>query len=193
MNPNHCWYETKIDISHALGPLWRRPVVQSQNWDGVFAMNRTIFSVTWLEMMENLGFDIHAAMVFYRPARLLDELAHVDGETINNLRAFALNWLIEGKNSSMIWYEMPQQQPNPTWRTTARTPFIAWPRDSLAEIDRCNIYTRPTLVRVDMPHAIDVAEEPRLSISVRFNKFNHLSWDEMIDYMMEKDLLIPRL
>lgn len=189
---NHCWYETRIDISNALGPLWQKPIVPPEKFDGVFAMNRTIFSVNWLEMMENFGLMINGAMVFSRPAHLIDEFAHVDGDSMDSLKPFALNWCLEGKDSSMIWYKMPKEQPNPSWRTTANTPFIAWPRNILSEIDRCNIYQTPTLVRADIPHAIDVADEPRLSISVRCRKLGHLSWDEIIDHMTKKNLLIPR-
>jgi hypothetical protein len=159
-----------------------------------FSNPTDIFTSDWLEYMCNHGLPVTGIMTFGRPAGERPTNAHVDGLVDNsarpNYRDFAFNWVIGGRDSEMIWYDTADVQ-IPVSYTPARTPYRQLPTATLTEVDRCCIQHQPTLVRVNVLHAISVKDEPRIAISVRTNGLPN-DWQIAINYLRDKKLLIER-
>jgi hypothetical protein len=189
MENDRCWYELDIDTLNAFKTGYSLPDVTGRNFGIWWVRKDDIFDPSWIKYLSNKGIDIIGSMLFWRPAGFTNVTAHVDvgdGKTAG----FALNWVIGGKDSEMSWYHLPPG-PKPVEYTTAGTPFSAWPISQLVETDRRCIQSRMTLVRVDVPHAIFVKDEPRWCISLRTNQHG-ITWDRCVSFMQEKGLISLR-
>jgi hypothetical protein len=186
---NHCWYKLNIDISNALRSDWK---FESQRNDMKQFASSDVFNDSWLQQLKYNNLQIDSTIVHFKQRFFRDVEAHID--TSNNGKknsCFGFNWVIGGKGSKMIWYNMQENNPGITYTTPAGTPYVAWPIKSLTEIDGCEIQSEPVLIRVDVPHSIIVGDDPRLSISARTN-INFMSWSEIVNYLRKKNLLIER-
>jgi hypothetical protein len=203
MNNEHCWYNLNLDVSNAIRPGFD---MGDQTWTVKRIMNISdMFTADWLEYMSDLGMPITATMMFQRQVNTVQSSAHVDvmisdKQTPESLlkqtpicRNFAINWVIGGRDSEMKWYNLPgiPNDGSTVQFNLANTPYMNWPITELTEIDRCCIQSQPTMVRVDMPHAIEVKDEPRIAISVRTNGLPN-DWQIAINYLRDKQLLIER-
>jgi hypothetical protein len=192
MNNQHCWYNLNLDVSNALRADFDITGITPgiKNYPNV----ADIFTIDWLEYIESLGLPISSVLIFCRLAGEEDLDAHADVHSKpqpgSEYRAFAINWVIGGQNSEMRWYKMPENT-TPIRYTPANTPYITWPIKELTEVDRCCIQGQPTMVRVNVPHAISVKDEPRICISVRTNAIPD-DWDRAVDRLLNKQILIPR-
>ena len=188
---NNCWYSLNIDFSNALRKDWvweipdlKKSSIQSTN-------SRMLFNPEWLNYMNSIEVPIHFVMLFYRSPKSYTEIAHVDVKTKKPLLyvPYAINWIIEGQDSEMKWYNFSEEQQNVKY-TMANTPYLAWPISTLTEIDSANIQNSFTLVRTDIPHSVQVNEKSRWSISVR--SLSLLTWQDSVDHFRSKNLLIER-
>ena len=190
IEPDRCWYELDIDMSNALKQGYTLPAVNGKSVGMWWFRKDDIFNPSWLSYMSDKGIDIKGSLLFWRPARLNNTTAHIDIDGSDNDRVviFALNWIIGGKGSEMAWYHTP---PGPTFveYTKAGTAFSSWLISDLVERDRHCIQERVTMVRVDVPHAIFVKEEPRWCISLRTNHPGRLTWEDRVNFMREKGLI----
>ena len=192
MNNIHCWYKLNLDASNALRPDFSINDIALTIKS--FSNPTDIFTDDWLEYMSGHGLPINSAMTFGRPAGEKPNHAHVDGLSDNssrsNYRDFAFNWIISGRDSEMIWYELPDI-PIPVSYSPANTPYRALATANLKEVDRCCIENQPTLVRVNLLHAISVKDESRISISARTNRIPN-DWNIAVNYLRDKQLLVER-
>ena len=125
-------------------------------------------------------------VLFYRPARFYDNVAHVDmvpWDRTQILDAIVINWVWGGRGSDMVWYELPSTPSEVTrWeRSTGEVIYQGWPVEDLVEQDRVCIGRTPTLTRVDVPHSVDMADQARWGLSIRFHPQGHRSWDELVE------------
>lgn len=178
-----CWYHLNLDVTNSIRkdfkPDWSNRSVYS------FTKPTEVFNTEWLDYMKGHYLMIEAIMMFYKPAHLVGTLAHDDGK----FRKFAINWLLSGSDSEMVWFDFAKTNPELHY-TEAGTPYYPWPVTELTVIDRCSDNSKPTMVRVDNPHTINVGVEPRISISVR-TRFN-AEWQRSVDYLRSRNLLIER-
>jgi hypothetical protein len=194
---NKCWYKLNFKIDGALKNPW--PLIPTRN-NGIWnPLSNSIYNQDWVSYMESIGLSVGShSMVFYRGSKWNTDYAHLDVEDKKNSNneikfvSFGINWVLKGENSSMVWYNMPDGK-NKIQYTPANTPYINFKIDTLNEIDRCNIQLEPVLVRVDMPHSISVGNKERWAISVRLKSYlSKMTWDETVEYMRSKNLLIER-
>ena len=187
MEANSCWYELDIDTSTAFKQGYTLPAVNGKDVSVLQVPTDDIFDPTWIGHLSAGGIDITDALLFWRPSWFTNEHAHIDG-VVNQSAVTGLNWVIGGKDSEMSWYHIP---PGPTFveYTKAGTAFSSWLISDLVERDRRRIQERMTLVRVDVPHAIFVKEEPRWCISLRTNHPG-LTWEDRVSFMREKGLIL---
>lgn len=193
MNNNNCWYKLNLDIGNALRPDFG--ITELSTGVRRFTNARDIFTTDWLEYMDSQNIPVNGIMIFNRRAgEGMDTLAHVDVHAHqkpgSEYRSFAINWVIGGSDSEMIWYDMPEIIP-PVGYSAINTPHLRWPVRELTEIDRSCIQSQPTMVRVSMPHAISIKNEPRICISVRTNGIPD-NWDRAVDYLRDKQILVER-
>jgi hypothetical protein len=187
---NYCWYSLNIDVSNALRKdwVWEIPSLEKSS---VQIVNTHIFNADWLNYMTSIEFPITYVMLFYRSPKSYSRSAHVDIRTKNQLSyvSYAMNWVIEGQDSEMAWYNLPEQ-PSDIKYTMANTSYIDWPVSELEEIDTANIQNSFTLVRTDLPHNVTVNEKPRWGISARSSPL--YTWDNAVNHLRSKNLLIER-
>lgn len=188
------WYYTTINLSGALRDFWKSPLISKDDTRQLWSLDiHDTFSSKWLSMMSSHGLNIIDTLLFYRLPNFATDIAHVDlSYNEENLSdSFALNVIIGGAGSKMIWYDLPNILAN-TQGPGGLHAFKAWPISKLIEIEQVEI--KPlvfTMVRVDIPHRIIIGHEPRWCISVRFD-MRYKSWDEAVEYMKSKHLLIDR-
>jgi hypothetical protein len=190
---NNCWYSLDIDISNALRKDWEWNIPESSTLD-VKTENIQIFNQDWLDYMRSIGIPVVRAMLFYRNSMSTQKNAHVDlsGPDSNGNISYvnySMNWVLRGKASEMIWYNLPGENVNVKY-SMANTPYIQWPVSTLEEIERVNIQNSLTLIRTDIPHSIQVQAEPRWCISARSASW--FTWQQAVDHFRSKNLLIER-
>lgn len=199
---NNCWYKLKIDTKNFLKDDWHWPENPKEFKVGQEGKPEKIFQTSAIDYLASIGFTVKDIMLFSRPPQYQDLSAHIDirgtgGEKIiRNINGeytvkYALNFVVGGRGSEMRWYENPPGL-NTIFYTTAGTPFVSRMVETLTLIDRCEIDTMLTLTKVDQLHAITVADEPRLSISIRADNKEITTWDGAVNYMRSKNLLIER-
>jgi hypothetical protein len=191
---HNCWYTLDIDISNALRKDWEWNIPESSTLD-VKIENTRIFNQDWLDYMQSIGIPVVRAMLFYRNSMCIQKNAHVDlrGPDSNGNISYinyAMNWVLGGKDSEMIWYNLPDKNIDVKY-SMANTPYIQWPISTLEEIERVNIQNSLTLIRTDIPHSIQVQSEPRWCISAR-SDISGYSWQQAVDHFRSKNLLIER-
>jgi hypothetical protein len=188
---NNCWYSLNIDFSNALRKdwVWKIPDLKKSNIQSECEISR-VFNTEWLNYMNSIGVPINHVVFFYRPSNG-DQNAHIDINGSNNkLINYALNWIIEGQDSEMTWYNLPEKDPEIKY-SMANAPYSDWPVSELGEkIDTANIQNYFTLVRTDIPHKIATNEKSRWAISARSPTFN--TWSDAVNYFRSKNLLIER-
>ena len=190
---NNSWYNIKIDTSNPFNDNWKFPDVPITG-DGIWSIHaRDVFSQEWLSYVSSLGLDLVDTLIFYRGPYRSTRRAHLDLYSGNPfvINNFAINWVIDGIGSEMIWYKMPSEKFE-VMLTPANTPYVHWERSELEIIDKCAIRTQMTLVNVGIPHSINVAEQGRWCISVRTSDEDDLPWDQIVEKMRERNLLIER-
>ena len=187
MEANSCWYELDIDTSTAFKQGYTLPAVNGKDVSVLRVPTDDIFDPTWIGHLSARGIDITDALLFWRPAWFTNTHAHIDGD-IKQSATSGLNWVIGGTGSEMAWYHTPSV-PTVVEYTKAGTAFSSWPISNLVERDRRRIQERMTLVRVDVPHAIFVKDEPRWCISLRTNQPG-LAWEDRVNFMREKGLIL---
>ena len=200
---NHCWYNLNVDTRNFLRKDWCWPDNPKEFRVGQEGKPEKILTHEAIQYLDNIGLNIADIMMFSRPPQYRDISAHIDirgtgdgTKIIRNINGeytvkFALNFTISGKGSLMRWYENPPGL-NTIFYTTAGTPFVSRLIDNLTLIDECEIGSMLTLTRVDQLHAIVVADEPRISISLRTGNNAAVTWEDAVNYMRSKNLLIER-
>jgi hypothetical protein len=189
---NHCWYSLNIDITNALNPEWKWPAYNPNKHFTWIYSAKEMFNPAWLEKTKALGLDITTGLLFYKNNSIESTIAHVDNYKADPTKyaEFGLNWVIGGKGSKMIWYELPKEEPTIKW-TTANTPYIEWPTSELTAIEECEIGNELTLVKTGIPHNIYNVTESRWCITARL-AFPHPSWEYITAELRSKNLLIER-
>lgn len=188
---NYCWYSLNIDFSNALRKDWVWKISDLKK-SSVQCVNSSMFNSEWLNYMKSIGVPIDYVMLFYRIPKVYSRIAHVDVNGNKNpitYVPYAINWVIEGQDSEMKWYNLPEEHQNVKY-TMANTPYLDWPIYKLNEIDSANIQNSFTLVRTDIPHCVLTNEKPRWSISTRSLSLD--TWDNAVNHFRSKNLLIER-
>jgi len=194
---NNCWYELKIDTSNALKKDWIWDVSELNNSMNIQVVDSSIFNTEWLDYMESIEIPIYRAVLFYRyPSDSVKTYAHIDiNKTITGTVPWAINWVIEGDDSKMVWYNFPKDhydlsKSDCIERTMANTPYVSWKINDLTEIEQREIKNVSTLVRTDIPHSITMGKVPRWCISIK--RSLPYTWEELIIHLKSKNLLIER-
>ena len=190
----HCWYQLNVDTTNAINTSWKflpheRPL-------GVWYLReQDVFTKEWMDYTSSLGLKIHSAMAFYRAPFSTAPTAHIDlykeNDTVN-INSFGMNMVFGGIDSEMIWYNKPEFSISDAKYTEADTPFIDFPVKTLTEIDRGSLKNKLTLVRTDVPHTIKMGVYHRWCISARVDIPNVVSWNEIVNELRSKKLLIER-
>lgn len=191
---NRCWYETNIEFDKNF-TIDKLPKINDNEWydkEGIWKESiDSVFSKEWISYLENLGFQMWPqTLMFYRRPNYYAYRAHVDVQKV----VCGFNWVIGGSDSDMIWYKKTDvTQERDALTSVAFTPYLSWPVSELEEIERHTLSrTKVTLVRVDIPHAIEVRSEDRWGISVRPLGKKFENWESTVDFFRSKNLLIER-
>jgi len=187
-----CWYN--ISAVNSLSDNWKLPEYPKSGNYGIWKYRAIeVFNKEWLNSMSDIGIDIVSAMVFYRGPYMGTKGAHVDVGTIEplNIVKFGFNWIIGGRGSKMLWYERPKGDLKVLY-TPANTPYIQWLDTDLKEIDSTTMESSPTLVKVDVPHKVSMGPAPRWCISARPRLESSITWDEAVENLRSKKLLVER-
>lgn len=187
-----CWYYLDIDVSNAMLDNWKFPTPDDPNYGVWQFWAHKVFRKDWLEYASSLGLDFATLMMFYRGPYFGTNGAHIDISTVNPLKigTYALNWTVGGRDSDMVWYEMPPGELKISY-TPVNTAYTHWPIEKLKEIDRSPL-SRPTLVQVGLPHSITMGKHPRWSISVRPKMKKEMEWNEIVNHMKSLNILEDR-
>jgi len=195
---NKNWYLVDVDITNAINSnfsfehlLESSPFI-SKKQHGIWGYEQeqltTIFTDQWLSYMKSIDLEVFVAMLFYRSPFFTHPEAHVDFVYNNVQPTIALNWVINNPDiSSMVWYQTPVNSPIHDHSTTPAADWIkysGWLTDGLVEIERRTIGDIPTIVRVDIPHNIEVFDKERWSISVRCKAPSTIvNWCDIVNYI----------
>ena len=204
-----CWYTVKIDVGNAINPLFERPTPipdkQFQMW--AFPANE-IFSAEWLEYTKSLGLIFQNGFIFYKYQVIRPSAIHIDvpADPTKKLN-FGFNWVFSGgEGSKMIWYEYPKKEPEVRWITyqipvknsktewvTSSTPYVDCGHESqLTVIDEYEIKNKLTLVSTGIPHDVYNVPKDRWCMTARIDIPQETTWDYIVDYLNERNLLEPR-
>jgi hypothetical protein len=183
MEKQYCWYKLNIDTTSALRNDWKSSISSVSKYSA-----EDIFNAEWLNNSVIKKLRIGVAFAFNRPPWQIAADAHIDfsADAIKQT-TFSINWVIDCKDSEMIWFDKPS-----SGGEIGKSPYSChiWPINTLTEIDRCNIQLNAVVTRVDVPHAISVKSEPRISIAARSSL--KLPWNLAIAYLRSNNLLIER-
>lgn len=187
----HCFYRLKINTAGALNPSWKMP--QHNGQYGIWSPPaEKIFSKEWLEYTGALGIDFHHALLFYRGPYATSKEAHVDTHAEDHkFVRFAVNWVIGGDESEMHWYKMPDMSAASTVKDPkTNVPYTTFQFRDLELLESCKIADEVTIVKTDLPHSVTMGKEPRWCISARLQYGNEPTWEEMLGYLRQKNLLV---
>ena len=199
---NNCWYSLNIDFSNALRKDWEWKVPDLKKSNIQFESSR-IFNTEWLSYMNSIGIPISHSLLFYRIPNGDPLRAHVDtypkdysskdqidiNEKNYTLIPYALNWVFEGEDSEMKWYNLPDKFPD-TKLSMTNAQYIDYSVSDLEEIDNTNIQNYFTLVRTDVPHTVITHEKSRWAISIRSSVL--YNWNDVVNHFRSKNILIER-
>lgn len=188
------WYELNISIDNAVRSDFDFEQLISTsthlakfNWDMWsyrYEELTELFTQDWLGYMKSKNLEISSVLIFYRRAFFTPPEAHIDmpfnkgGEL-----SCPINWVVGEDASDMAWYKSASYVNRDNYLLTpANDKYVTIPMGHLVEVNRRRIGNIPTLVRVDIPHAIIMNEKPRLAISAR-TKFKTNDWDTVLKYM----------
>lgn len=189
-------YTTTISWENALREDWEKPTAPDGQSNGIWHYHRTdgILRKEWIDEWKDRGVHFTVIMLFWRPAWFLNKEAHVDifsPRERDKMAIGAFNAVIGGAGSQMLWFDMPKISEKDYRTTMAGTSYLSWPIKNLRETERREIIgTNLSLVRVNVPHAIYVGQEPRWCISLRTaDMMSFPSWDAMVDSYMERGII----
>jgi hypothetical protein len=186
------WYRLNIDVSDAVSEAGH---VTIKNWiDGVpghapggywriyhDAGVPEFFTSEFLTNMEERGLPVAMSVCFYRKPHYYHPTAHIDG-SMTKKPIYGLNWVYtDNDNSDMIWYEAPKIDV-PVTTTEYGTAQVDIDTSTLSEVGRLRVGPQLTLVRVDIPHNIEVQEHARFVISLRCRFDDFESWSDAVNY-----------
>ena len=187
------YYQLNIDISNSVNQqfdlnvlLGSSEFLQKNHWCQWFFGGEELcelFNILWLEYMKDIGLDIQHAYVFYREPWLYDNTPHVDTEKTNTL-SHTINWVITPDDSKMVWFKFKNSINGEVVKSPTGKQYTRWNRGDLIETDSHIIGNVPTLVRVDVPHTIDMQKNPRCCISIR-TKEKVLSWEQTVSSLQQ--------
>jgi len=187
-----CWYTLDIDLKGCFKDDFKFPVPQGEF--GVWTKPADqVSSPAWRQYMKSLGLPVTSFMMFYRGSHASTKQAHIDILKLEpwTLTNFAINWCFGGTGSEMIWYNTPTTVTKISY-TSAKTPYMSWDKDKLIEIERYHLGNKVTVVQTGIPHAIEMRAEPRWCFSARTPITENKPWEEVIDLLRKKKLLIER-
>lgn len=198
---NKYWHRINIDIEDALNPAYQQMIRIKTNlpWFWIIDIDK-LFRKSWLDYMSSLGVSLSKkAVIFHKKPNEWHKIAHIDlsddADSSTNPTS-AINWVFGSKDSEMLWYKTPDDYLVRTEETFKASKYkiinvAEWPVDNLEIIDRCSIQLQPTLVNVITAHAVNNSgDEDRYCVSVRFDGFESLSWEETVEWFREKGLLL---
>lgn len=195
---DYAWYNIGVNNLTILNKNWQFPKV-TQLWGGHFTTEE-LFDPDWVLYIESL--DIHISKshpIFFKPKNMETKKAHVDLRLDNSSQVSALNFAIQGKDSKMCWYKEKLVNSGIIKQNSFGAAdhkshnHVVWNLEDLEEIDSCNIQSSLTLVRIGIPHTIFIGNQDRWGISIRFNNnLGRKSWEEVVDFFNNKNLLIAR-
>ena len=190
-----CWYRLDINTADAIKKDFKFAV--PNNPLGIWYYPAVdIFNTSWLQYIKNKGILVKSAMVFYRAPYANAPTAHIDlarptpdSDQIS-VSNFGLNWVIGGAGSKMIWYDDSLLDKSIVKFTKSNNPFMEWPLQELTEVDQVQVGSALTLVKVNTPHTILMKDDPRWCISARTTIKDNISWENIVEYMRSKNLII---
>jgi hypothetical protein len=189
---DYCWYSLDIDISNSLSVDWEFPIPSKprQLWS---YMPNKILNQSWVTMMKNnYNIDVIYVLLFYCDPYFSPNVAHIDIKSKTpDPCVCAMNWVIGGENSKMYWYNTPNDNKEIEF-TGINTAYLSWHHDTLTECDSHTILDNLTLVRTDVPHRVESANNKRWCISIRIDESNLNDWDKVVDHMKSQNILISR-
>jgi len=196
MTIENCWYELDMPKEAALKSSYELPKLEQGQEFGVWTVRSLdIFNYDWLKSLYQKGLVISEALIFYRSPGHNTDYAHLDihREHPKRVSTFAMNMIIGGGDAYMSWYKTPHIDYRPT-QGPAGSVYYNWPVGELEEIDRHTLSDKcMTLVRVGIPHAIFMGNEPRWCISARGQSaLEQMYWKDITQWMRDKKLLIER-
>jgi hypothetical protein len=187
-------YRLNIDVSNAL----KEDIVSSrvgkylvENFTHGF---ENIFNKDWFdELSEKVG-QIKNVLIFSRPAYWSTNVSHVDLKNDKTPVWFSLNWVLQGKDSEMVWHDPPNDYLNcENLKTTMSKNYnLQWGVDKLSIIEKYKVVDQLVLARTDIPHSIIVKSQPRIAIAIRplISIDSRYSWNDSVEFFKEKNLLI---
>jgi hypothetical protein len=213
MSESKCWYELNIGVEDALRSDFTftpaNPIAHEIPMYHQFkpTCNEDIYNPEWIKYMESIGVPINikaTSLVFSRNKHEYDLLAHIDTredelfdspvDDYSRYTVSAINIVIGGDESKMIWYDIPENYAhhrkviNPN---AEHKPAIVWPVQHLKKIDSHTLsQTKLTLVRTNLPHSITNGKTDRYCVSTKFHKsMRHLDWDGIVDHFRKHNLI----
>lgn len=149
-----------------------------------------IINPLWLEYAKNLELNFKGPMVFYRAPYMNTGKAHIDlAPDRLTIVPGGFNFVIGGQDSSMVWYERPDENITVQFTMTG-SPFCEWAQSSLKEIDRYTIKENEiVLVRTDVPHTIEMKSCARTCVSLRLEFQEKFIWETLVKFVADKGLL----
>lgn len=183
---NECFLDVSdiISIDDALRSdfVWHK-IVHDTNKLLYFNNPSELLNQEWLDKCNAIGVDIKTAMVFYKPIDFKGDFAHIDVVKHDPEGAVicALNWIIGGNNSQMVWYDQRTAVRNVEWDKQG-IPRATFLKSQLIELQRLALTNRLTLVRTDIPHTIECGSDPRWSISLRMQYGKFKTWQNAIEF-----------
>jgi hypothetical protein len=187
-------YRLNIDIANALN----EDIVSSRSGKYLvenFTSNfDKIFKTEWFdELSEKVG-QIKNVLIFSRPAYWSTNVSHVDLKNDKTPVWFSLNWILQGKDSKMVWHEPPYDYLNCSnlKKTMSNNYNLQWDINELKVIEQYEVVDRLVIARTDIPHSIIVKSEPRIAIAIRplISIDSRYSWNDSVEFFREKKLLI---
>lgn len=189
----HCWYKLNIDCKNALRTNWSLPDPKGEEFGLWSERADKMFNKEWLDELMSHGIIVAESLIFYRAPNHNTNNAHIDihREHPKKISTFGLNMIIDGEDSVMTWYKLPQINKAPH-RGAAGTIYHNWPFSELEEIDRGILGQELSIVRVGVPHGIIMNDRPRWCISARAGLLENMWWKDIVTYMRDRNLLIER-
>ena len=121
---NKCWYTLKVGTQDVLNPSFRFPKITEKNLQNWLYSPREILSPEWIDYTRSLGLDWVSAVVFWKGPNLTHSTAHLDVFTdVSKICQYGINLAFGGRDSTMLWYEMPSGDYPIKYTPVAGTPY----------------------------------------------------------------------
>ena len=187
---NKCCYALKVDTTNFLNPAFHFPKITEQNLQNWLYSPKEILSEEWIGYTRTLGLNWVSAVVFWKRANLIHSTAHLDVFTdITKVCQYGINIAIGGKDSVMMWYELPDGSYPIKYTPNAGTPYTNWPVSMLTEVERSHVGNNLTLVRTGIPHEVNTGVEDRWCISLRLSDMAISDWNEIVSNFRSRNLI----